>query len=203
MLPKKRLYEEAFDRKELQSVQVGDFCVEHTVYKILNRSDKTNSFGIKTSQKSKFQYDECVIKETATSATLYTSEKKSTKTELIELFSRLSINDIWFATYLTHDKNQNWPEEIVSKIQSMKKEEAVKYIKKKDFTTFGKATRELAGQKILLQSDNNYYMVRDLNIYFEELKTNTPEIAAKQSIRTLDVNTLQSLIFNNIKYLLK
>lgn len=202
MSTKKRLYEEAFDRKRLDSVQVGDFCVEHTVYKVLKRNNITNAFEIKTSQKSKFQYDECVIKETATSATIYTSEKKATKTELIELFSKLSINDIWFATYLTHEKNQNWPEEIVTKIQSMKKEEAMQYVKK-GFTTFGKMARELTGQKIYLQSDNNYYMVRDLNIYFEELKTNEPEVAERKSIRTLDVNTLQSLIFNNVKYVLK
>lgn len=199
---KKRLYEEAFDRKKLQCVQVGDFYVEHTVYKVSKRCEKKNSFDITTAQNSKFYYDESVIKETAASATSYTSEKKATKTEIIELFSKLSMNDIWFATYFTQDKNKNWTEELITKIQSMKKEDAVRYVNK-DFATFGKMMRELAGQKILLQSDNNYYTVRDLKIYFEELEANGPEIAAKKAIRTLDVNTLQSLTFNNIKYVLK
>lgn len=84
----------------------------------------------------------------------------------------------------------------------MNKEEAVKYVKK-DFTTFGKIKRQITGQKILLKSVNNYYTVRDLNIYFEDLDKNGVEIASKNSIRTLDVNTLQSLIFNGVKYILK
>lgn len=197
----KRSYEEAFKRKPLQNVKVDDFYVDHTVYKVIKSSDTDDFFDIITTQNSNFQFGESVIKETATSATLYTSVKKATKTELIELFSNLSINDIWFATFFKHDKDKNWQDEIVIKIQSMEKDDAVKYMKK-NFASFGKITRELAGRKIVLKSDNNYYMVQDLNIYFEELKTNEPETAAKKSIRRLDVNTLQSLIFNNVKYLL-
>lgn len=200
----KRLYEEAFERQKLHTVQADDFYVEHTVYKVVKQCERTgrNSFEIRTAQKSTFYYDENVIKETATSATSYLSEKLATKTDLIELFSKLSLNDIWFATYFTQDKNKNWPAELAMKIQSLNKDDAVKYIKK-DFPTFGKVSRELAGQKINLQSDNNYYMVRDLSMYFEELETNTPEAAGKKSIRMLDVNSLQSLIFNNVKYSLK
>lgn len=196
----KRSYEEAFERKKLHCVQVGNFYVEHTVYKVLKRNN--NTFQIKTATNSNFGYDESVIKETASSATTYTSEKKATKTELIELFSRLSMNDIWFATYFTQDKDRDWQEEIVTKIQSLNKDDAVKYVRK-DFATFGKTMRELAGQKIFSHSDNNYYMVRDLTIYFEELTVNGLEMATKKSIRKLDVNTLQTLIFNNVKYSLK
>lgn len=198
----KRLHEEAFDYKKLKCVQVGDFYVEHTVYKVLKQCEKSDSYIVKTMQNSKFEYDESVIKETATSATSYISEKKATKSELIELFGRLSMNDIWFASYFTHDKNKNWQEELVMKIQSLNKDDALQYIQK-DFKILGKTVREIAGQKIFSQSDNNYYTVRDLHIYFEELKTNEPETAAKKSIRMLDVNTLQSLTFNNVKYLLK
>lgn len=62
----------------------------------------------------------------------------------------------------------------------------------------------MVGQKISLKSDNNYYMVRDLNIYFDELsKSNDIDTAVRNSIRKLDINTLQSLIFNNVKYILK
>lgn len=42
--------------------------------------------------------------------------------------------------------------------------DAVNYVKK-DFKTFGKIVRELTGQKLLKDSANNYYTVRDLNIY--------------------------------------
>lgn len=198
----KRSYEEVFKRKPLHCVKVDDFYVEHTVYKVNRRLGESDSFSIKTAGNSLFSYGESVIKETSTSATIYTTEKKATKTELIELFSNLSLNDIWFATFLKYDNERSWQDELVTKIQSMGKDDAVKYVKK-DFSTFGKSLRELAGQKITLKSDNNYYIVRDLNIYFDELKTNGLEAAAKKSIRKLDVNTLQSLIFNNVKYILK
>lgn len=201
----KRSFEGAFKRKPLHYVKVDDFYVEHTVYKVIkpNPNDEKNSyFDVKTAENSNFQYGESIIKETAISATSYTTEKKATKTQLIELFSNLSINDIWFVTFFKQDKDKNWQDELVSKIQSMNKDDAVKFMKK-DFTTFGKLLRELAGQKIALKSSNNYYMVRDLNIYFDELQKNGLETAAKNSIRRLDVNTLQSLIFNNVKYVLK
>lgn len=194
---------EAFKRKSLDCVKVGDLYVEHTVYKVIKPCDEKDfSFNIKTAENSNFVYEKLVIKETATSATLYTCVEKTTKTVLIELFSNLSINDIWCATFLKHDNDGNWQDELVTKIQSMKNNDAVKYVKK-NFTTFGKSQRELAGQKITLKSANNYYMVRDLNIYFNELNTNGLKLAAKNSIRRLDVNTLQSLIFNGVKYVLK
>lgn len=202
MSESKRVYEDAFKRKPLDYVKVEDFYVEHTVYKVIKRSDGRDQFEIKTTENSNFEYGESVIKETSVSATIFTSEKKATKTELIELFSNLSINDIWFATFFKFDKDKNWQDELAAKIQSMKKEDASKYIKK-NFTTFGKLTRDLTGQKIALTSDNNYYTVRDLNIYFDELESKDLDAAVKNSIRKLDVNTLQSLIFNNVKYVLK
>lgn len=200
----KRSYGDAFKRQPLHHVQEDGFYVEHTVYKVIGPCEGNNSgyFKIKTSQNSNFEYGESVIKETATSATQYSSVKKVTKTLLIELFSDISINDVWFATFFTQDKNEKWQDELVTKIQSMEKDAAVKYVKI-DFATLGKSIRELAGRKIAMKSDNNYYLVCDLNICFEELKTNDPETAAKNSTRKLDVNTLQSLIFNNVKYVLK
>lgn len=197
----KRSYEEAFKRKtSLHTIKNGDFLVEHTIYKVI---DQRGSFhNIKTSENKSFSYDNSVIKATATSATVYTSEREATKTYLIELFSSLSLNDIWFATFFKRDTDRNWQDELVAKIQSMEKDDAVKYVKK-DFNTFGKSLRELVGQKITLKSDNNYYMVRDLKLHFDELNTKDPEEAAKTSIRKLDVNTLQSLIFNGVKYTLK
>lgn len=204
---KKRVYDEAFERKKIQSVQVNDFYVEHTVYKVSKQEEmKTagnTTYAIQTDKNSKFYYCERIILETATSATSYTCEKKATKSELIELFSKLSLNDIWFAVYYTRDKDNSWQEKIVEKIQSMNKNDALKFVKN-DFTTFGKTKRELAGQKIESKSDNNYYIVRDLNIHFDELSSNKPAtMVVKKSIRMLDVNTLQCLIFNGVKYSLK
>lgn len=198
---RKRSYDDAFKRRPMDSIQTGDFCVEHTVYKVV-RPNTSDFFDVKTDQNRDFSYHASVIKGTSTSGTLYTSTKKVTKTELIELFSNLSINDIWLAEFFKLEKEKDWQQELVGKIQSMNKEEAVKYVKK-DFATFGKIKRQITGQKVLLKSINNYYTVRDLNIYFEDLVNNGVELASKNSIRTLDVNTLQSLIFNDVKYILK
>lgn len=202
----KRLYDEAFERKKLQKVEIGSYYVEHTVYKVLKREIpgycKFNMHIIQTAGKSEFSYGERIILDTATSATTFTSEKKATKTELIELFSNLSMNDIWCATYYTLDKDSTWQEKMVEKIQSMDKDSALKFVKK-NFNTFGKTIRELIGQKVNLKSDNNYYTVRDLEIHFDEL-TNVDSVAAMmKSIRKVDINTLQSLIFNSVKYILK
>lgn len=202
MLPQKRSYEEAFIRKTLDRVQLNDYYVEHTVYKVQTLC-KDKYFDITTAQNSKFSYHEDTIKQTSASATMYKAEEKVTKTELIKLFRDLSNYDIWSAMYYKQDPNNKWQDDLVIKIQAMEKADAVKYVSK-DFKTFGKIVRELTGQKLLEASDNNYYMVRDLNIYFDELaKEGNSEIAAKNSIRKLDVNTLQSLIFNNVKFVLK
>lgn len=198
----KRSYEEAFKRKTpLHTIKIDDFLVEHTIYKVIDKYG-SSFHNIKTSENRNFSYGDSVIKETATSATVYTSERKATKTYLIELFSSLSVNDIWFATFFKQNTDNNWQDELVAKIQSMEKDDAVKFVKK-DFNTFGKSLRELVGQKITLKSDNNYYMVRDLKLHFDELNTKDLKEAAKKSIRNLDVNTLQSLIFNGVKYILK
>lgn len=200
-LKRKRLCNDAFERRSMISVQPGDFYVEHTVYKVV-RPSAVDFFDVKTDQNKDFSYHASVIKGTSTSGTKYTHTRKVTKTELIELFSSLSVYDIWLAEFYKHDKEKDWQQELVGKIQSMNKEEAVKYVKK-DFATFGKTKREIIGQKILLKSSNNYYTVRDLNIYFEDLNNTSVALAEKNSIRTLDVNTLQSLIFNEVKYILK
>lgn len=202
MLAKKRVHEKAFDHKKLKNVEVGDYLVEHTIYKVKRKNVK-DSFEVKTSKNMKYDYGIDVIKDTATSATLHTSEIKATKTELIKIFSSLSINDIWSATYFIQDKSATWQEELVVKVQSMPKDDAIKYVKK-DFTTFGKTKREMVGHKISPNSDNNYYIVRDLNIHFDALEEGVDVgVAAKDSIRQLDVNTLQSLIFNSVRYILK
>ena len=147
MLPKKRLYDEAFVRRNLNGIQEGDFHVENAVYKILKRSDKSKGlFVVKSAQNSSFEYAEDVIRETSTSATYYDKEEKITKTEMIKLFRNLSIHDIWFAVYFKQDTTNNWQEELVTRIKRMPKNDAVKYVKE-NFTTFGKITRELAGQK--------------------------------------------------------
>lgn len=200
----KRLYDEAFEHRKLQKVEINDFYVEHNVYKVFNVDNKLmkRKCELKTDKNYKFFSDEDIILNAATSATAYTIEKKATKTELIEIFSSISINDIWSAVYYTLDKDASWTEKIVEKIQLMDKAAAMKFVEK-NVPTFGKIERNLVGQKILLKSDNNYYTVRDLSIYFDEMDISNPTNASKKSIRKLDVNTIQCLIFNGIKYSLK
>lgn len=203
--PKKRLYDNAFERRNLNCIENGDFHIRHSLYKVLKQSVTSNKgqFLVQSEQNSRFHYGKEIIREQSTSATYYENEEKITKTEMIKLFNNLSIHDIWFAVYLKQDTTNDWQKELVTKIQGMSKDDAIKYVKK-DFTNFGKLTRELAGKKILPTSDNNYYTVRDLKIYFEELDEGCDvEVAAKKSIRKIDVNTLQSLIFNSVKYVLK
>lgn len=126
-----------------------------------------------------------------------------TKTDLITLFSELSKNDIWKAVFYKRETEKKWEEELVAEIKAMQQDDVVQYIKK-NFETIGKVSREMIGQKLFQMSDNNYYLVRDLDIYFDELqKSSKPTMADKKSIRKLDVNSLQSLIFNGVKYMLK
>lgn len=197
----KRSFEKAFERKRLDQVTIGDFCIENTVFKVL--SGVNGFFDIKTSRNSKFNYGISVIKETSTSATIFSEEEQVTKTHLIQLFSTISINHIWTAEFYKYDTDKSWSEKLVTKIQQMEKGVAIDYVKR-DISKFGKISRALKGQKLSVSSDNNYYHVRDLEIYFEELeKSSNIANAAKKSIRNLDVNTIQSLIFNGVKYTLK
>lgn len=197
----KRTYEDAFKQKPLQDFEIGDFYVEHTVFKVIEQINP-DSIQIKTMQKSTFDYGVDVIKETATSATLYSRVKKTKKAQLIELFNVLSMNDIWHATFFEQNNDDKWQEDLVAKIRSLGRKDASKYVKR-NFATFGNTLKELSGQKLALKSNNNCYEVRDLNIYFNELDANGAEMASKKSVRKLDVNTLQSLIFNGVKYVLK
>lgn len=199
----KRIFDEAFERKELKDVKINDFYVEHTVYKVLKCVNETEAdpiYCIKTAENHVFDYSKSIILNTASAATSYVNEVKATKTELIKLFSNLSLNDIWFAIYYIKDKDNSWQEEMVEKIQSMDKVNALQFVKN-NFNTFGKVKRELIGQKVHLNSNNNYYVVKDLNIHFDELSFGTePSLASKISIRNLDVNKLECLIFNGVKY---
>lgn len=209
----RRLYEKAFQRKPLHQVFEGDYCVEHNVYKVLKGRDLFENgktirvYDIRTDQNSKFNYSEGIILESAMSATQYNNLETATKTELIKLFNDISLNDIWYATYLKQDTDTDWADELVTKLTSMSKADALAYVKKEN-SKFGKTTRKLIGQKILPSSDNNYYLVRDLQIYFDELekrgkKLGYTKAANSKSIRNLDVNTIQSLVYNKTMYVLK
>lgn len=200
----KRSYneEEAFQKRALKRVKVHDFYSKIDVYKVegYKYDDK---FYITTSDNNEYSYSQVVIKERSKSATMYEKVEEKTKTALIKLFSALSINDVWSAEFLTHEKDSKWHDDLVTKIREMDENEAKKYVKKK-FTSFGKVKRELVGRKISPSSNNNYYPVRDLKIHSEALeKGSDVESAEKSSIRQLDVNSLQYLIFNGIKYVLK
>lgn len=231
MSKEKRSFDDAFKRKKLDRIEVGDYYVDCNVYKILYQDidityrvrtsqnvDRKNSekvvedviipkkevkFMVKSTQNFRCKNEEGSMKQLCRSATWFDNEEELTKTELIKLFSILSINEIWSAVFYKHDTNENWQKELVTKIQEMQENDAVKFVKK-DFQTFGKITRELKGQKLSMTSDNNYYLVRDLEVYFDSLEEGcSVETSEGKSIRNLDVNTLQSLIFNGTKYILK
>lgn len=64
--------------------------------------------------------------------------------------------------------------------------------------------RTIIGHKISTTSQNNYLLVRDLEEHFKQLEEeNDVDKAEKKSISNLDVNTIQYLIFNGVKYVLK
>lgn len=193
---------EAFARKTLDAVKVGDYFVEHTVYKALKKT-KGGFFAIKTAQNSFYSYGVATIRGTSKSATVFSQERKVTKTELIDLFANLSNNEIWSAVFYKKETDKKWSGELIAKIKGMQEDEAEKYVRE-NFEKFGKVERKLIGQKMLTTSDSNYYLVRDLEIYFDTLGKSTCVMTAeKGSIRKLDVNSLQSLIFNDVKYMLK
>lgn len=197
----KRTYEDAFERRFLKNVEVDGFYVKIDMFKVVNKSG--TDYKIITTENNRFTYGENIIVQRAKSATAFDREQPFTKTELIELFANISINDVWSAEYQTFDKTKEWPKELADTIQSLSVEKAAGYIKK-NFITFGKTNRRIIGHKITSNSDNNYYMVHDLNIYFDLLQGGkSVHEAQRQSIRNIDVNSLQFLIFNGIKYILK
>lgn len=203
----KRSYEKAFERRFLNSVNQNGFYVKIDMFKVLNKIDDINTnknrYNIRTSENNNFSYDDSVIMKRSKSATSFDRVEKFTKTELIELFARISVNDVWSAEYETFDKTDDWQKKLASTIKGLSIEEAGKYIKK-NFKTFGKGNRRIIGHKINTNSDNNYYMVRDLEIHFDLLEEDVDvEFATNYSIRNLDVNSLQFLIFNGVKYILK
>lgn len=120
------------------------------------------------------------------------------------MFAKISVNDVWSAQYHTYDKAVEWSKELAETIQGQTVDEASKYIKT-NFNLFGKVSRTIIGHKIGTDSNNTYYSVRNLEIHFNLLQKESKTVheAQCQSIRNLDVNTLQYLIFNGIKYVLK
>lgn len=201
----KRMYKEAFERRFLKSVEVDGFYVKIDMFKVKRKKENHNKckYEIVTSENDKFNYGEEIILKRAKSATSFIREETFTKTQLIELFASISVNDVWSAQYQTFDKSKEWQRKLAENIQRLSVDEASKFINK-NFGTFGKINRTIIGHKINHVSTNNYYLVRDLAIHFCHLeKGKEVEEAENESIRNLDVNTLQFLIFNNVKYVLK
>lgn len=100
----KRSYEKAFERKFLNKVEIDDFHVKIDMYKVVSKGD--DCFNIITSENNEFVYGLDVIKERSKSATAFDREQAFTKTELIELFANISINDVWSAQYQTFGKTK-------------------------------------------------------------------------------------------------
>lgn len=195
----KRTYADAFERRFLNSVEVGGYYIKIDMFKVLSKHGQ--KYKIKTTENDKFVYDEGVITKRSKSATAFIREEISTKTNLIELFSTISTNDVWAAEYETYDKSDDWQKEVASTIRELSIDKAGEFIKK-NFKSFGKTKRFIIGHKINPNSDNNYYTVRDLSIHFDNLNEGkTISESESKSIRKLDVNSLNFLIFNNVKYI--
>lgn len=201
----KRTYEKAFERKILNKVEVGDFCVEICMFKVDKeiKNGFNDGYNVTTTENKPFKYGFGVIEKRSKSATAFNQEQQFTKTELIQLFADMSIHEVWSAQYQTFNKTNEWQRELARTIKGQKIDEASEYIKK-NFASFGKVSRTIIGHKINPTSVNNYYMVRDLTIHFDLLQEGkSMQDAHSQSIRNLDVNSLQFLIFNGVKYILK
>lgn len=198
----KRSYEDAFEHRFLNKIKINYFYVKTDMFRVYGKNI-ANRYKIKTTDNNDFKYDDAVITKRSKSATEFDREEVFTKTELIELFAKISVNDVWSAMYKTYDKTNEWPNDIVEIIKGLTTVKASEYVKR-NFMTFGKADRTIIGHKINHDSNNNYYMVRDLQIHFDLLdKGVNVKAAYRQSIRSLDVNTIQYLIFNGVKYILK
>lgn len=121
----------------------------------------------------------------------------------MKMFASISINDVWTAHYQTFDETTGWQKKLAETIQRLTVKNACEYIKK-NFDSFGKVNRTIIGHKINSNSDNNYYFVRDLVVHFDHLEEGVDlDIAQKLSTYNFDVNSLQYLIFNGVKFVLK
>lgn len=130
----KRTHDKAFERKILHKVPLNDYYVKIDMFKVLcptnPQKDFTNGFNIKTTENNNFYYGENIIMKRSKSATQFDVEETLTKTDLINLFSKISEHEVWSAQYETFDKSTDWPKKLVAEIQQMAKEEATAYIKK-------------------------------------------------------------------------
>lgn len=125
------------------------------MFKVKNiKNRNTESYKIRTTENNEFSYGNDVIKQRSKSATSFNRVEKITKTELIELFASISVNDVWSADYLTYDKTKEWPINLVETIQKLSVDDAAKYIKH-NFASFGKVSRSITGHKVNPNSDNN------------------------------------------------
>lgn len=196
----KRMLEEAFKRKCVKKVRVGDFYVKNDIFKVKKNDFHHIFFTTIEGSIGKYNYD-YTLKE-AKSATAYDDNKVITKTQLKEIIDALSINDVWSVGYKKRVANNYWSSELWEDLQDMEDDEAASYIKK-NYTTFGQVNRYLTCQKIVHNSINDYYTVRDLERHFELLERYGSDKAFEEPLQSLDLNSIQYLIFNKVRYSLK
>lgn len=190
------VYKDAFKRRFLNKVEVNDIFVKIDMYKVTSKNELIDSYNITTTENDQFKYCGEVIKKRSKSATAFDQEQRLTKTKLINLFAGISINDVWSAQCQIFDHTEEWHDELAQTIQGLTAEKAGEYIKK-NFRSFGKVSRNIIGCKINCNSVNS----NDLENHFELMDSGVnSSIALNDSIRNLDVNSLQFLIFNGVKY---
>lgn len=204
MLSVKRKLDDAFITSDIENIVENTYCVNHTIYKILRKSDhRDDGFLILTDRGKRYTYDTACIRHTSMSASEYKAEVKVTKTEMIDIFAAIPFNDVWTATFYKKNLDTDWAMNFVNEIRKMDVEKAVAFTRS-NIDNINKIERVMTGKKNNITSKNNMYSVRDVILYFDELsKTNDVKSAEKCSIRNIDVNSIIVLIYNNIKYVKK
>lgn len=200
----KRKLDDAFLPSELENIVENTYCVEHTIYKILRKSNQhDNSFLVLTDRGKRYDYHADCIRYTSMSANEYRAVVEVTKTEMIEIFAAIPFSDVWTAKFYKKNHDPDWAMNFVKKINKMDVDKAAALVKS-SIDTINKTDRIMTGKKNNMTPKNNMYSVRDVILYFDELsKTNDIKNAEKCSFRNLDVNTITELIYNNIKYVKK
>lgn len=200
---KRKIMEDAFVRTDLEDIVENSYCVESSTYKILRKTKERDGFVILTDRGKIHDFHNECIRYTAMSASAFRTVVKVTKTEIIEIFATIPFSDIWTATFYKKNIETDWAMNFVKEITKMSVEKAAAYTRS-NIDTINKTERTMTGKKNSIKPNNNMYSVRDLVLYFDELtKSKDVKSAEKCSFRYLDVNSITTLIYNNIKYVKK
>ena len=178
----------------IDKLKVGDYLSETQYYKILKINSKTvaliNEKGIK------YNFEKELIVEAMHSASLYEIEKKVNRTEINEILQQAG-NNIFTVNFHKQVKEKDIKEKLVDTIKDedgnlLNSEDIEKKLKKISKELTKGEERTLIGYLVELNSQMGRSLVIDM------------EIAPEQNrIRQIDHRTINWLILNNTKYIVK